>query len=194
MGNFVSGGVIRALREKKKLTQAQLADIIAVSAKAVSKWETGRGLPDITLIEPLARALGVSIAELLSGECAENRNRSANMLRGCFYACPACGNIIRSIGRGSFSCCGIQLPVLEAEEPDGEHAMSVEKSESDWYVTLRHPMTREHYLSFIAYVTMDRADFRKLYPEQGAEARFAIAGPGVLYAYCNRHGLFRMKI
>ena len=67
MDHYVTGGVIRALREKKKLTQSALADRIGVSDKAVSKWETGRGLPDITLLEPLAAALGVSVIELLRG-------------------------------------------------------------------------------------------------------------------------------
>lgn len=56
MDHYVTGGVIRALREKKKLTQAALSDKIGVSDKAVSKWETGRGLPDITLLEPLGAA------------------------------------------------------------------------------------------------------------------------------------------
>ena len=56
MDHYVTGGVIRALREKKKLTQSALADRTGVSDKAVSKWETGRGLPDITLLEPLAAA------------------------------------------------------------------------------------------------------------------------------------------
>ena len=84
MGSYVTGETIRALREKKGYTQRQLAELIMVSDKAVSKWETGRGLPDITLLEPLGAALGVSIAELLSGQLAENRNRAGNMLRSCF--------------------------------------------------------------------------------------------------------------
>jgi desulfoferrodoxin (superoxide reductase-like protein) len=165
-----------------------------VSDKAVSKWETSRGLPDITLIEPLARALGVSVAELLAGEHIENRNRSGNMLRGSFYVCPICGNVIHSIGRGAFSCCGVLLPVLEAEPAEAQHEIRVEMVESDRYVTLRHPMDRAHFISFIAYITMDRVEIRKLYPEQDAEARFAPGGHGVIYAYCNWHGLFKVKV
>ena len=86
MDHYVTGGVIRALREKKKLTQSVLADRIGVSDKAVSKWETGRGLPDITLLEPLAAALGVSVIELLRGAPVVNRNVSANMRRGALFA------------------------------------------------------------------------------------------------------------
>ena len=68
MDSYVTGNTIRALREKKGYTQKQLADLIAVSDKTVSKWETLRGLPDISLLEPLAAALGVPLAALFSGE------------------------------------------------------------------------------------------------------------------------------
>lgn len=194
MGGFVTGGAIKALREKKGYTQRQLADLVMVSDKAVSKWETSRGLPDISLIEPLARALGVSVAELLSGERVENRNRSGNMARGCFYVCPICGNVIRSIGSGAFSCCGVSLPVLEAEPADEAHEIRIEQVEADYYVTMPHPMERAHFLSFFAYVTMDRVDFRKLYPEQDTSARFPMSGHGTIYAYCSWHGLFKAKV
>ena len=192
--SFVTGGAIRVLREKKGYTQKQLAERVMVSDKAVSKWETGRGLPDISLIEPLAAALSVSIAELLSGELIENKNRAGNMLRGCFYVCPICGNVIHAIGKGAFSCCGVTLPPLEAEEADAAHEIQIEKVESDHYVTMRHPMSREHYISFFAYVTMNKVEIVKLYPEQDAEARFQITGRGVIYVYCSWHGLFRVKV
>ncbi len=194
MSGFVTGSGIRLLREKKGYTQKQLADLVMVSDKAVSKWETSRGLPDISLIEPLAKALSVSVAELLAGEHIENRNRAGNMLRGSFYVCPICGNVIHSIGRGAFSCCGVLLPPLEAEPAEAEHEIKVEMVESDRYVTLKHPMDRAHCISFIAYVTMDRVEIRKLYPEQDAEARFALGGRGAIYAYCSWHGLFKVKV
>lgn len=193
MATYITGDTIRMLREKKRYTQRRLADEIGVTDKAVSKWETGKGLPDITLMEPLARTLGVSVAELLSGECAVNANRSANMLRGRFYACPICGNVVHATGEGAFSCCGILLPALEAEECDDEHRLLIEQVEHDFYVTMDHPMTKQHYLSFMAYVTSDRVHVRKLYPEQEPEARFPIMSSGVVYAFCNRHGLFAEK-
>ena len=121
MTNYVTGAAIRALREKRGDTQKELAEKLSVSDKAVSKWETGRGLPDITLLEPLAKTLGVSVTELLSGECVVNRNRSANLLRGSFYVCPVCGNVLWAAGQGSYSCCGVTLPPLEPEDPDAEH-------------------------------------------------------------------------
>ena len=54
MDNYVTGSLIKKLREGKRMTQEELADKVCVSAKAVSKWETGRGFPDIGLIESLA--------------------------------------------------------------------------------------------------------------------------------------------
>lgn len=194
MNHYVTAGIIRQLREKKKLTQKQLADQLCVSDKTVSKWETGRGLPDVSLLEPLAAALGVSVAELLSGECVTNANRAGNLLRGKFHVCPLCGNVIWSAGAGVFSCCGIQLPALETEEADDGHEISVEAVDNEWYVTLQHPMDKGHFISFAALVTADRVQLVKLYPEQNAEARFSMKRHGVLYVYCNRHGLFSKRI
>lgn len=192
MNHYVTGNSIRELRRKMNDTQKELGEKIGISDKTISKWETGRGLPDMTLLEPLAAALGVSIAELLSGDCITNANRSGNVLRSKWYVCPVCGNVIWATGEGVFSCCGIQLPPLEVEDADLEHVLQAERIEDDWYVTLAHPMEKEHYISFIAYVSGDRMQLVKLYPEQHAEAGFFIRGAGRFYAYCNRHGLFAL--
>jgi len=194
MNNYVTGSTIKLLREKKGYTQRQLAEQLMVSDKAVSKWESGRGLPDISLIEPLAKTLGVSLAELLSGECVQNTNRHGNMLRSRFYVCPVCGNVIYSTGEGAFSCCGVQLPPLEAEKDEDEHAISTQTIEGDLFVHLQHPMEKTHFVSFFAFVSADRVQIVKLYPEQDAAVRFPVHGRGSLYAYCNRHGLIRRKI
>lgn len=194
MDNYITGAVIKRLREEKGITQAQLADMIGVSCKAVSKWETAKGLPDITLIEPLSSALGVSVLELMSGEAVINKNISANMLRSKFYVCPVCGNVIRATGEALVSCCGITLPPLEAEDTDEEHGISIEKVEDEYFVTVNHDMTKAHYISFIAHVTTDRVQLQKFYPEGNAETRFSLRGRGYLYLYCNRHGLMKKKI
>ena len=68
MNQYITGAMIKRLREERKISQNKLAETIGVSDKAVSRWETGRGYPDITLIEPLAEALGVSVIELFSGD------------------------------------------------------------------------------------------------------------------------------
>jgi transcriptional regulator with XRE-family HTH domain/desulfoferrodoxin (superoxide reductase-like protein) len=194
MDNNITGSTIRRLREQRGMTQAELAQIIDVSSKTISKWETAKGLPDISLIEPLAHALGVSVTELMSGNTIENRNICANILRSKFYACPICGNIIRSIGDVLISCCGITIPALEADDPDDHHPITIETVEDEIFVSVRHPMTKTHFISFMAYLTSDRAQFVKLYPEGNAETRFNPRGGGYLYIYCNKHGLMRTKL
>ncbi|MBQ2160938.1 MAG: helix-turn-helix domain-containing protein [Firmicutes bacterium] len=193
MDRYVTGAVIRRLRESKKLTQEELADKLFVTSKAVSKWETGQGFPDISLLEPLAKALDISVIELLSGEDVKNSNRSFNMLRGKFYVCPVCGNVIRSTGEAVVSCCGITLPPAEPEEADDDHMIMKEVVEDEYYVTMDHPMTKDHYISFLAAVTDQGMEFVKLYPQGPCEARFKIRRLKYLYAYCNRHGLFRVN-
>lgn len=194
MNTYITGSVIKKLREKRGFTQLQLAENIGVTAKAVSKWETAKGLPDISLIEPLSRALGVSVMELMSGETVVNRNSSSNILFSKFYACPVCGNIIHSTGEAVISCHGISLPPLEAEEADGEHTISIENVEDEKFITVNHEMSKNHFISFIAYVTTDKVNFVKLYPEGNAETRIHFRGRGYLYIYCNRHGLMRTRV
>lgn len=194
MDRYVTGTAIKKRREAKGMTQAQLAEMLCVSDKAVSKWENAGGYPDISLLQPLAKALGMSVTELLSGENVENKNRSANMLRSVFYVCPVCGNVIHTMGKAVISCCGITLPPLEAEDTDREHTISIEKVEDEWYVSVNHPMTKEHYISFIAAMADNGIQMVKLYPEGMAQARFKIIRVKWLYVYCNRHGLFKVKI
>ena len=194
--NYVTGTMVRILREKNNMTQRQLAEKLNVSDKTISKWETDRGLPDISILADLAAALNISVAELLAGECVENENRSSNMKKTSFYVCPICGNIICTVGKGAFSCCGILLPPLEAEAGGsaGEHEISVEMVDNEDYVSLNHYMEKTHFISFFAYVTAGTVQMVKLYPEQNAEARFARRGHGYIYACCNRHGLYRIRI
>lgn len=195
MDHYVTGAAIKALREKQGMTQAQLAQKLCVTDKAVSKWETGRGLPDLSLLEPLAAALRVSVPELLSGRVIVNGNRASNLLRSRLYVCPVCGNVMFAKGDSLISCCGIELPPLEAEKPDEEHRAQVERVENEYFVSIPHPMTKEHFISFMAYVTMDRFEMKALYPEGNAEARFFPRGRGgKLYFFCNRHGLFCQKL
>lgn len=192
MDNYVTGAVIKRLRENKKMTQDQLAQKIFVTSKAVSKWETGKGFPDVGLLESLGKALDVSVIELLSGEDITNLNKACNMAKEKFYVCPVCGNVIQTIGEAVISCCGITLPPLEAERPDEKHELKIERVEDEYFVTINHPMTKEHYISFIAAISDNGVQLVKMYPESNAEARFKISRVRKLYAYCNRHGLFEV--
>ncbi len=194
MDTYITARTIKKLREEKGITQTALAEKIGVSSKAISKWETSKGLPDISLIEPLSQALGVSVMELMSGDTVINKNQSSNMLFSKFYVCPVCGNVIHSSGAALISCCGITLPALEAEDTDEEHTVSIEPVEDEKFITVNHDMTKSHFISFMAYVTSDKIHFVKLYPEGNAETRIQFRGRGYLYVYCNKHGLMKMKV
>ena len=81
MDKYVTGAVIRKLRENKNMTQEELAEKVFVSSKAVSKWETGQGFPDVSLIEPLAKALGITEKAMCHKECSsENKFKAQEML------------------------------------------------------------------------------------------------------------------
>ena len=194
MDQYVTGAVIKQLREGRNMTQMQLAEKLCVSDKTVSKWETAKGYPDITIIEPLAAALNISVVELFSGSAVTNNNVSANMQRTKFYVCPVCGNVIHSIGQVVISCHGVVLPTLTAEEIDDLHLINIEEIEDDYFITIDHAMTKKHYISFFASVTCDCVQIIKLYPEGNAQVRFPkTRGKADYYFYCNKDGLFKFK-
>ena len=194
MNQYVTGAVIRELREKNKMTQLQLAERLGVSDKTVSKWETAKGYPDITLLEPIAAVFKISVTELISGNTVHNANVAANMLRSKFYVCPVCGNVIHSMGEAAIQCHGILLTPLEAEPADERHMLSIERVEDEYYVRIDHSMTKEHYISFAAAASSDQVQMVKLYPEGNAEARFKIRGVRRIFYYCNRDGLFSRSL
>ena len=194
MNQYLTGAVIRELREKKRLTQAELAEKLFISDKTVSKWENGKGYPDVTLLEPIAQVFGVSVAELLSGRAVSNVNVSANMMRSKFCVCPVCGNIIHSMGEAAISCHGVTLTPLTAEETDERHMIFIEGVEDEYFVRIDHEMTKQHYISFIAALSGDRMEIVKLYPEGNAETRFKVRGVRQLLFYCNRDGLFFVRV
>lgn len=194
MDQYVTGAIIRQLREKNRLTQAQLAERLHVSDKTVSKWETARGYPDISLLEPIADTFGISVAELISGSEISNSNRAANVLKSVFYVCPVCGNILCAMGEAAVHCHGVMLAPCEAEAPDEAHPIRVETVEDEYYVQIGHEMTKSHHISFIAAVTPDSVRLVKLYPEGDAGARFKKSGVMKLCYYCNRDGLFALDL
>ena len=165
-----------------------------MSDKTISKWETEKGLPDISIVEELAKALHVSLTELFTGDLKTNENVSGNIKRIQFYVCPICGNIITAVGEGNFSCCGITLLKQEAETAEEEHSLFVETVDNEFSIVMKHSMSKGHYVSFIAYVTSGSVEIVKIYPEQDISVRFRKKGHGFLYGYCNRHGLFKKYI
>ena len=194
MDQYVTGAVIKKLREKNDLTQMQFAEKLGVSDKSVSKWETGKGYPDITLLEPIANLFKISVTELISGTTINNANVSANMMRSKFYVCPICGNVIHSMGETVISCHGINLEPLESENTDENHMIFIERVDNEYYVRIEHDMTKEHFISFVAAASSNEMQIIKLYPEGNAECYFKIRGVKKIFFYCNRDGLFSMNV
>ncbi|MPM68963.1 hypothetical protein SDC9_115900 [bioreactor metagenome] len=187
------GGIILALRKENGFTQKELADKLGVSDKAVSKWERGLGCPDISLLSTLSDTLGVNISEMLSGNLGANDINGGNMKRLKFYVCKNCGNIVTATESFDGSCCGRKFNALEAKPADTFHQFKTEIVDDEYYLTMNHEMTKEHYISFVAYVTCDRVLFVKLYPEQNAELHFPRMRGGKFYFYCSKDGLFALK-
>ena len=185
-----TGKLLCDLRKIKGLTQKQVAERLGVLPKTVSKWETGHGFPDVSLISKLSKVFCVDISKLIEGEMPKIKPDSGNIKRTKFYICKNCGNLLTSIGNAEIICCGRKLLPLVASKPDDSHKPDIQKIEDDYYITFTHPMTKEHYISFISYVRFDRVLTLKLYPEQSGEARFPQMRGGKMYYYCSLHGLF----
>ncbi len=194
MDQMKTGGLIRLLRQRQNMTQLELAEKIGVSDKAVSKWERGCGAPDVSLLRPLAEALGVDVRALLRGELGENAMTNGSMKRMRFYVCPNCHNLLFAMEDAEVSCCGQRLEPLKAREALPEERLSVEVSDGELYVTSGHEMRRDHYISFIALLDDNQLSIRKQYPEWSLEARLPRTARGTLLWYCTRDGLFCQEI
>ena len=184
---------IKAIRKSKGLSQEELAVKLNVVRQTVSKWERGAGCPDISLLRDISKIFNVDIEKILLGDLQESDINGGNMKRIKFYVCPNCGNVINSTGDGDFSCCGRKLEALVPKVMDENHSINIEEVENDYYIEINHEMTKEHFISFVAYVTYDRVLLIKLYPEQSPTVRFPrLCGKferGKFYMYCNQHGL-----
>jgi len=192
MNEYITGITIKKIRKQNKLTQSELADLLCVSNKTISKWETGKGYPDIEMLETLSKVLKVSLIELFEGNILNNSNVSSNLLKSKFYVCPICGNIITSVGEGVISCHGITLSPLQAKEE--KNLLHIEIIENEYFVSINHEMTKDNYISFISAVSADSIQIKKLYPESNAEAYFKRAGVRFIYYFDNQEGLFVYRL
>lgn len=183
------GKLIAKLRKEKKLTQKNVADALGISNKTVSKWECGLGCPDLSLWPGLSAILDVDMKQMMEGEITPNILDSGNISRVRFYACPTCGNILFSTGSAYIFCCGRGLEAIEPLETTDVIKMIVEEMDTDYFITFDHPMTKEHYISFVALVKSDRVLLNRLYPEQSPTCRMPAIRGGKLYVYCTNHGL-----
>ena len=189
-----TGLLIRDLRTKMGMTQKSLADLMNISDKTVSKWERGMGLPDVSLLVELSQIFGVNVDILLTGSMNVSDEKGVNMNNAKYYVCPECRNLVFATGDAEISCCGRKLTALEMKKAEPDEKLSVEIIENDWYITTSHPMTKEHYISFVAFATGEKIEMIKTYPEWDMNVRIQKRGHGKLVWYCTNHGLFYQLI
>lgn len=182
------GARIRALRRERGMTQAALAAQLSVSPKTVSKWETDKGMPDVSLLPALGAALRADLAKLLAGG-GTPAPEGGNMKKTKFYVCPECGNITVSAGGAGIVCCGRQLEALTPKKAAPEEALRAESVENDWFITADHPMTKADYIRFAAFVTGDRLQLIRFYPEWDLAFRIERRQHGTLLWYSDGAGL-----
>lgn len=194
MDNKKVGQLIRELRKERHMTQAQLAEQLHVSDKTVSKWETGKGGPELSLLTEISKIFEIDLHNLLAGELNQNQLRSINMKKVKLYICPNCGNVVTAISEAAVSCCGRKLKEATPTKASQDEKLMVELIENDFFVTSQHEMTKEHYISFVALLTADAIIMRKQYPEWDLSVRIPRIAHGRLLWYCSRHGLFYQEI
>lgn len=184
------GALIARLRREQGMTQRELAERIQVSDKAVSKWERGLGCPDVSILTQLSDVLGIELITLLSGSLPSSTGSGGNMKKTKFFVCPACGSVSMTTGSGEMTCCGRKLAALEAQKAAQEDKLTAERVEDEWFITASHPMTKAHHIAFVAFLSGERVQLVRTYPEWDLQVRFPARGHGTLLWYCTEHGLF----
>lgn len=184
------GSFIRTRRRELGISQQALADMLGLSAKAVSKWECGKGFPDVDNLPLLARALEVDIKALLAADAEDAQAVSENLRNLQFYICPVCGRFHMAMKGAQITCCRLILKAAAAQKADDAHAVSITENDGDWYLESEHPMEKGHYLSFGAFLNTDTCIFKKCYPQWDFRVRIPKIGHGIFLWYCTEHGLF----
>lgn len=194
MNQVKTGLLIKKLRLQMNLTQKQLAQLINVSDKAISKWECGNGCPDISSLYALSDVLKTDINILLSGEFEKNESEKGIMKKMKFYVCETCGNIITSTSEASVACCGNKLSALEPKQADPINSLNIQETEDELFITSSHQMTKEHYISFAAFLNDRTSIVCKQYPEWNFQFTLPLYRSGKLVWYCTKCGLFYQDI
>ena len=194
MDQMKTGELIRQFRISMGLTQRELAERINVSDKAVSKWENGNGFPDVSLLSALAEVFGTDVKALLTGEIDRNDKENGDMKKIRFYVCGECGNTITATSDAAVTCCGSVLEALTAEEAKEDEKLRVEDIGGEWYITSDHPMTKDHYISFVAFVDDRSVMISRQYPEWSIDITLPIYRSGRLMWYCTKCGMKYMDL
>lgn len=194
MNNKKIGELLKKLRLEHHLTQAQLAEQLSLSDKTISKWERGAGCPDISLLLEISTFFKIDLQKILSGELSENDLNGGNMKNTKFYVCPTCACVTCCTGNAAVSCCGRVLETLTPKKAEDEQKLHVEKVEDEWFIESAHPMTKENYISFVAFLTGASLQILKQYPEWDLQVRLPVRGHGRLLWFSTSQGLLYMNL
>lgn len=184
------GELIYRLRKEKELTQKQLADQLNLSDRTISKWERGHGCPDVSLLPRLSAVFGVNIENILGGDLLSNEFIGGNMKKSNYFVCPSCTNIVLATGDITLSCCGRKLEPLEAKKATEDEKLIMTESDQEWFISSNHPMTKDHYISFLAFATGDQVQLIKQFPEWSMQSRIPKRKHGKLLWYDTQFGLY----
>lgn len=194
MDSVKIGKAIYKLRKENNMTQLNLAEKLYITDKAVSKWERGISMPDITLLTDIAKIFNVDLEKLLLGEIKENDIKGGNMRNFTFYVCENCTNLIMSTAKTQISCCSKKLKPLELKKAEDNERLKVEKIENEYFISSNHEMTKEHYISFVGLLSGESVIIKKQYPEWNLSLRLPSIPHAKLIWYCTNHSLFYQNI
>lgn len=116
--------------------------------------------------------------------------------------CKSCGAIVKVLKdctceNCGIKCCGEEMEILVPNSVEAsleKHIPTYEKVEDEIFVKVNHPMEKEHYIEWVALVKDNKEYIVNLYPEQNAECRFKYIPGSTIYAYCNKHGLWKKDV
>ena len=116
--------------------------------------------------------------------------------------CKSCGAMVKVLKdctceNCGIKCCGEEMEILVPNSVEAsleKHTPTYEKVEDEIFVKVNHPMEKEHYIEWITLVKDNKEYTVNLYPEQNAECRFKYIPGSTIYAYCNKHGLWKKDV
>lgn len=116
--------------------------------------------------------------------------------------CKKCGALVKVLkdcncDNCGIKCCSNEMVILKANEEDAsfeKHVPTYEVVEDEIFVKVNHPMEKEHYIMWIELVHENKEYIQMLYPEQNAECRFKYIPGSTIYAYCNKHKLWKCDV
>lgn len=114
---------------------------------------------------------------------------NSNLIKAKFYICPECGNVNICTKNVQISCCGHNLNESVPQKANDESCLKAEAIEDEWFISSSHPMEKDNYISFVSFITGDKIQFIKQYPEWDMQLRIQRREHGVLLWYSKQNGL-----